>query len=702
MRPPAGFLFFLTLVLLSFNDLFICTQARVIVQRDASPGVLATASWIWAADSSGAASTAPGTVAFLKNIITPASQTAASAVITLTGVANFTLWVNGQAIGGSTYSEGGWKTAAVLRAALNASANVFSVLVDAGAPQPGLLAAIEVSYTDASKSTFVSDASWLAASNIPASFPNPATLSGFTPATVAAPYDSGPWGTSVALPAPDPSPLALANSTWIWSTPIAAIIADAGTVGFRKNVPTPAGKTAQSATILLTVDNAFQLYLNGLYIGAPPTSVDDVAWKYAQQFTDVPLNANENIFNVIAQNSPSTSTNTPGTASGSAAGFIAAIKVNYNDGSSDIVPTDSSWLTSSSVLSPPAFLAADDAQLVPASALGPLGISPWGQLSGVSDVLSAARVPAAPFISLKATSTNTNPNTNTSNTDANPIKTNSSGGTSATTSPQLGANLAKTHPAIPLWAIIAAAAGGGVLLLVLLLTLIICCRRRRRRAQAADKENAARVVTTNVVFTSSSASVHGKFDDYPKFEDRYGAEAVVREEPPLVLSDSAPQVSQAPIQFDGRYGAAGEVEARVTPFVLSNPAPPAQLPAKFDNRYGAGVGVGVGVGVVRARRGPLPAPPPPSYVVLEEDLEQQQSYVVEEEPEDPKLEERSVSDVSAHEPVMLADSQAPLPPPLPMALQPANGRFSPGPPPREKTPTGGDAGVPRSVRALYR
>ncbi|KAJ6470595.1 hypothetical protein C8R47DRAFT_1200408 [Mycena vitilis] len=686
MEPPAGLFFFLALVLFSFSDFFIRAQARVIsrphVQRDASPGVLATASWIWAADSSSAASTAPGTVAFLKNIITPPSHTAASAVMTITGVANFTLWVNGQPIGGSTYSKDGWKTAVVLRAALNASANVFSVLVDPGAPQPGLLAAIEVSYTDASKSTFVSDASWLAASNIPATFPNPATLTGFTPAAVAAAYGSGPWGTSVALPAPDPSPLTLANSTWIWTTPIAVIIADAGTVGFRKTVATPAGKNAQSATILLTVDNAFQLYVNGVYFGAPPTSVDDVAWKYAQQFTDVSLNANKNTFNVIAQNSPSTSTNTPGTASGSAAGFIAAIKINYGDGSSDIVPTDASWLRSSALL-PPAFLAADDAQLVPASALGLFGIQPWGNLSGTSDVLSAARVPTAPFISLRTTSTNA------SNTDTNPTQT--SGNASAKSSPQLGANLGKAHTAIPLASIISAAAGGGVLLLVLLLTLICCRRRRSRSAQVADGETADRVITTNVVFPSHSAYDHGKFDDYIKFDDRYGAGADMREDRPF----APPRASQVPTELDNHYEADEELAARVTPFVLSTP--PAQLPAKFENRYGAGVGVGVGV--VRARRGALPTAPPPSYVVLEESLEQQQSYVVEEGP-GLKQEEHSVSDVSALEPVMLPYSQAPLPPPVPMALQPANGRFSPGP--RRETPTDGDAGVLRGVRAFYR
>ncbi|KAJ7031918.1 hypothetical protein C8F04DRAFT_1108613 [Mycena alexandri] len=355
-----------------------------IVRRDTSP--LTAASWIWTANS-----TSAGNVAFLKNITAPSGKTASHALVSMTAVANWTLWINGQPIGGSGSNEDQWTSAHVLRATLNASVNTFSILVNGSqstTPPPGLLVAIQVSFSDSTNSTFLSDSSWLAAStNIPSDFPLPSNLSPFAPATAAAPYGSGPWGQGVSLPAPDPNPVSLKSSSWIWSTANASLAASAGTVGFRKTFATPVGKRAQSVTILLSADNNFKLYLNGQYVGAPPGSG---FWQYAQQFT-VDVNATLNAFTVIAQNFPSTRE-----APQSPAGFIAAIRVLYADNTSDIIATDSSWL-SGGFISLDNFFSTDDARLSPSFVLGPMGMEPWRQLSGISDALSAASVPSAPF-----------------------------------------------------------------------------------------------------------------------------------------------------------------------------------------------------------------------------------------------------------------------------------------------------------------
>ncbi|KAJ7031933.1 hypothetical protein C8F04DRAFT_669436 [Mycena alexandri] len=458
MIPSVGLLIFLSLLFLC-NGPSIHVRALVvsrprhnaIVRRD--PRSLAAASWIWPATSNGSASTSLGNAAFFKDFDSPSGKTASSAVITLTAVQNCTLWVNGQPIFASGGGQDGWKSAHVLKAALNESANTFSILVMAGnavAPPPGLLVAIDISYTDSTNSTILSDASWLASRTIPSAFPSTedlTALSHFAPAAVAGVYGSGPWGNSVSLPTPDPSPLTLQNSTWIWDSTNAATDADVALVGFRKTFLTPTGKRAVSAHILLTADNDFALHVNGQYQGAPPGSTG-VSWQYAQQFTNVALNADTNVFTVIAQNfQEDPNANNP-------AGFIAAIKVIFADGTSTIISTDASWLNSQ-LGSLAIFLAADDSTLSPSIELGAFGIAPWGQLSGVSDVLSAASVPMAPFQSFSVPGAVANSATRT----------------------------------LPVGTIVAAVVGavGGVLILVLLVTLLVCWRRRRD-ARPVDSE----------------------------------------------------------------------------------------------------------------------------------------------------------------------------------------------------------------------
>ncbi|KAJ7858740.1 hypothetical protein B0H13DRAFT_2356412 [Mycena leptocephala] len=487
MVTSVGLLLFLAFTFVFCNGPSYHVQARLVsrpkrsanVQRDAlSDSGLRSASWIWASNSDGSASTSAGNVAFFKNITTP-SKSASSAVISITGVDNFTLFVNGQPIGASNDTQDGWKSALVLRAALNATGNIFSVLVANGGkstvPPPGFLAAIRVSYTDSPNSdTFVSDSSWLATRDIPPDFPNPSNLSHFASAAVAAPNGSGPWGQSVFLPLPDPSPLTLNESSWIWSTPNANVSTDVGTVGFRKNFSTPSGKSAQSATILLTVDNSFALYLNGEYLGSPPQSSAGF-WQYAQQFTVGLKNATSNVFTVIAQNFPLDGTPH---SSGNSAGFIAAIKVVYEDGTSDIIRTDSSWLNSN-LISLPVFLASDDELLSLSFVLGPLGMPPWNQLSGISDVLSAASVLAVSVSS--STSAPSSP------APSSPASSPGPGPSSASHSALVGTIVATIV---------------GTIVLVVLLIAVIIWQRRRRNPKSADTEATANLV---VPFSEYSA-----------------------------------------------------------------------------------------------------------------------------------------------------------------------------------------------------
>ncbi|KAJ6553630.1 hypothetical protein DFH09DRAFT_924817, partial [Mycena vulgaris] len=344
-------------------------EQNAIEQRSPlSDSGLVSASWIWT--SSGTT----GNVAFMKTFPSPTGQSAVSASISMTAVNQFTLWVNGQPIGASGNGADDWKSATVLSASLNASTNTFSVLAvnNVGAPAPGLVAAILFKYSDGSVDTVFSDSSWAVSAIIPSDFPTPSDLSHFSTAAVAAPFGSGPWGSSVTVPSADPNALSLLGKTWIWSTSTAASTAAVGRVGFRKTLTTPSGKNAQAATVLITVDDEFKLYLNGNYVGAPPGIGN---FQFVQQFAiTLGLNATLNTFTVIAQNYAN-----PGTSDPSPAGLIAAIRIHYSDGSSDDVGTDTSWL-SGDFTSLPSFLSTADSALSPAFTIGPMGAQPWGPL----------------------------------------------------------------------------------------------------------------------------------------------------------------------------------------------------------------------------------------------------------------------------------------------------------------------------------
>ncbi|KAJ7116464.1 hypothetical protein C8R44DRAFT_792611, partial [Mycena epipterygia] len=231
-----------------------------IERRDPlSDSGLTSASWIWTSGPT------TGNVAFLKKFSTTVGKTAISATFTMTAVNHFTLWVNGQPIGASGNGTNDWQSAQMFSTALN-STNTVSVLAvnnaNSGAPAPGLLAAIQVRYSDGSIDPFVSDSSWAVSAVIPSDFPIPFNTSHFGAAAVAAPFGSGSWGNDVTVSSPDPNAPSLAGSTWIWSTPTAASTAATGFVAFRKTVTTPPGKTAQSASILIAVDDDFRFYLN--------------------------------------------------------------------------------------------------------------------------------------------------------------------------------------------------------------------------------------------------------------------------------------------------------------------------------------------------------------------------------------------------------------------------------------------------------
>ncbi|KAJ7109075.1 hypothetical protein C8R43DRAFT_962648 [Mycena crocata] len=446
--------FTITLICWAFPSSFVQAypHTRQNGRRDALlDDGLSSASWIWTAEPTA------GNVAFVRTFSSTAGKVATSATISMTAVHYFTLWINGQPIGASSGNGADdWTNVRIFSVALNASTNTFSVLTAynpvSGAPPPGFLAEIQVQYGDGSSDALVSDPSWDVSAGIPSEFPTLVNISGFVPATVVGSFGAASWG-NVSVPALPTSAGSdiLLGSTWIWNTSTAGSGAPTGTVGFRKTVTTPPGKSAQSAQLIIGADNAFLLYVNGQYIGAPPPAPMIPDFKRAQRVT-VDLRTASNTFTIFGKNIPD-----PGTTDAGPAGIVAKITIQYSDGSSDVVGTDTSWL-SGAFTTVPAFLTLTDTSLSPTFAIR---TEAAGFLTGVSDLLAAPRVPIGPFAS----------------------------GTALPTPPGGNGNEVKNKGGVPVGAIVGAVVGVLVLIGVGVVLFFWLRRRRSLRARALSSQS---------------------------------------------------------------------------------------------------------------------------------------------------------------------------------------------------------------------
>ncbi|KAK0470495.1 hypothetical protein IW261DRAFT_1516277, partial [Armillaria novae-zelandiae] len=133
------------------------------------------------------------------------------------------------------------------------------------------------------------------------------------------------------------SPLYFDDAKWIWTSEPVAVL---GPRPFRKRVPSSSTKCPVCATIILSSDDIYTLNVNGKEIGTGE------GWGNVVTYTVGLEPEGDNVFAVQVNN-------TIGSGGTTGAGpFIATILVNYKDGSTDIIYTDTTWKTLSSV--PPA------------------------------------------------------------------------------------------------------------------------------------------------------------------------------------------------------------------------------------------------------------------------------------------------------------------------------------------------------------
>ncbi|KAJ6541432.1 hypothetical protein B0H19DRAFT_886758, partial [Mycena capillaripes] len=240
--------------------------------------------WIWASDGSG------GEAAFRRNFTTPAGKTAAFTEILL-AAENFTLYANGEELGTGANSQ----FAYTFRIPSPTSGlNVFAVTGISGSTNStpaALLVAIQITYSDNTTDTIVSDKSWLAFGSVPrgcqdTSFDD----SRWTGAVEEGAYGTAPWG-QVVIPTVTPQSSVLTNSIWTAGVP-----APLGSYPFRLTWTPPPRQTAISASITVAIDDEYLFFVNGKLVAG------GYGYQLIQQFTIYIPPAPKVVFAVNATN----------------------------------------------------------------------------------------------------------------------------------------------------------------------------------------------------------------------------------------------------------------------------------------------------------------------------------------------------------------------------------------------------------------
>jgi beta-glucosidase len=160
----------------------------------------------------------------------------------------------------------------------------------------------------------------------------------------------------------------LSKAHWIWSSdvPNPSVTAPVGSCYFRIAANVGNGKVIKDAVFVGSGDNEFTLYVNG------KTAGEGSDWSQVQ-IIDLTKYTHP-AANVIAVKATNTGDGP------NAAGFIGVLRVEYTDGSADIIPTGAGWVSREDAKPGWNTATATDAAWQPATDSGPEGMAPWGQL----------------------------------------------------------------------------------------------------------------------------------------------------------------------------------------------------------------------------------------------------------------------------------------------------------------------------------
>ncbi|KAK0438599.1 hypothetical protein EV421DRAFT_1906523 [Armillaria borealis] len=114
------------------------------------------------------------------------------------------------------------------------------------------------------------------------------------------------------------------DSNWIWTGEQAV-----GVRPFRKTVPSSNGTSPVCATIIISSDDPYSIIVNGAEVGSSSVSGSNSSAVYTAGLSS----GGTDVFAIAVNNT------------GENAGFIAAILVDYTDGTMETLVTDSTWKT---------------------------------------------------------------------------------------------------------------------------------------------------------------------------------------------------------------------------------------------------------------------------------------------------------------------------------------------------------------------
>jgi len=253
---------------------------------------------------------------------------------------------------------------------MSPTCNVFAVKAtnDLTVPNPaGVLASIEITYSDGSIDHVVTDAKWRFSTSVPSGFEQVGfDDSRWLPAVVEGNYGVAPWKTIATPPSPGSArELSLSDATWIWTDEMKNSAAPIGFRAFRKTVTIPAGHKATSATIFIAFDDEFTLYVQGRVVGSGSD------WPQARKYVvDIQPEATNVTIALYAGNS------------GGPAGLALAVNLALECGNGVIsFVTDNTWkynYATTSGFEQPGF---DDSAWPAAVLQGKLGSAPLGDRS---------------------------------------------------------------------------------------------------------------------------------------------------------------------------------------------------------------------------------------------------------------------------------------------------------------------------------
>ncbi len=290
------------------------------------------AHWIWYPEGD-PASSEPVSTRYFRRTVDLGAGAITSGLFSLTADDQFVLYVNGTRIGASPQVTDSWRQGQLfdVTTALHPGANTIAIeATNTSASPAGVLGHLHVERAGAAAADVVTDGSFKAAQTVPAGWEQPGFDDSAWPAVKdAATYGSGPWGSGVAQPAP---PVPYLRHGFQVSKPVAA------------------------ARLYISALGLYEARINGRRVGddhfAPGWT--DYTKRVNYQTYDVTglLHRGDNAIGALLGNGwYSGQVGFAGShIYGQQPWLLAQLRVDYKDGTSATVGTDSSWTTAASPL----------------------------------------------------------------------------------------------------------------------------------------------------------------------------------------------------------------------------------------------------------------------------------------------------------------------------------------------------------------